>query len=177
MGDVVARSTQPALAAIKLAWWRERLEELDEGKVPAEPRLQAAVAELLPRGVTGTRLAALEAGWATLLEQEPDPDVALDRGAALFRLAAQLLSPDAPKVVETAGTIYAAARLRRLGLAPEGLLDIPEVSRIPLVLRPLTGLAALAVRDLRKERPPFELEATPGRAWTLLRHRLTGFVR
>ena len=42
LGDVVAKATEPALAAIKLAWWRERLEELDSGQAPAEPRLKAA---------------------------------------------------------------------------------------------------------------------------------------
>ena len=51
MGDVVARATQPALGAVKLAWWRERLEELDQGMVPAEPRLRAVAEQLLPRGV------------------------------------------------------------------------------------------------------------------------------
>ncbi len=48
--DVVMRLTQPALAAIKLAWWRERLEEMDKGSVPAEPRLAAVARELLPKG-------------------------------------------------------------------------------------------------------------------------------
>jgi phytoene synthase len=71
MADVVVRSTQPALGAIKLAWWRERLEELDQGKVPAEPRLQAAAAELLPRGISGAELAGLEDAWSALLEQSP----------------------------------------------------------------------------------------------------------
>src|SRR5215211_6804297 len=71
MGEVIARATEPALAAIKLAWWRERLEELDEGKIPAEPRLQAAADELLTRSISGTRLAELEGGWATLLEEQP----------------------------------------------------------------------------------------------------------
>src|SRR5215210_353370 len=69
MGAVVARATEPALAAIKLAWWREQLEELDQGKVPAEPRLRAAAAELVRRGIKGAELTALEAGWATLLDE------------------------------------------------------------------------------------------------------------
>src|SRR5215217_5771226 len=58
-GEIVVRSTQPALGAIKLAWWRERLAELDQGIVPDEPRLQAAVAELLPRGVSGADLSRI----------------------------------------------------------------------------------------------------------------------
>src|SRR5215211_4208004 len=72
MGDVVAKATEPALAAIKLAWWRERLQELDTGKVPAEPRLQAAADELLTRDVAGSELAKLEEGWAELLTQHPN---------------------------------------------------------------------------------------------------------
>src|SRR5688572_10800388 len=71
LAAVVARSTEPALAAIKLAWWREQLERLDSEARPAEPRLRAAAAELLPRGVTGAMLAGLEEGWATLLDEEP----------------------------------------------------------------------------------------------------------
>jgi len=70
MADVVVRSTEPRLAAIKLAWWRERLEELDDGKVPAEPRLQAAAEHLLSRGVTGAELSRLEDGWLMALQTE-----------------------------------------------------------------------------------------------------------
>ena len=61
MADVVARATQPALGAVKLVWWRERLEDLDQGKVPAEPRLAAAAQDLLLRGITGAHLGLLEA--------------------------------------------------------------------------------------------------------------------
>jgi len=98
MADVVMRATQPALAAIKLAWWRERLEELDHGKVPAEPRLRAAVSELRPRGITGAELARLEEGWAALLAEQPDSDRALERGARLFALAGRLLGADAAEL-------------------------------------------------------------------------------
>jgi phytoene synthase len=170
MADVVARSTQPTLGAIKLAWWRERLEELDEGKIPAEPRLQAAAAELLPRGISGAQLAGLEAGWAALLDHEPDWDVALARGATLFQMAARLLGDDAASIIESAGKLYAAGYFARLGRAPHRLpvsTDIPRASRH---LRPLTGLAVLANRDLHSREP----EGTPARAWALLSHRLTG---
>ena len=54
MGDVLRTTREPMLGPIRLAWWRERLEELDEsGEAPAEPRLQAVVRELLPRAVSG----------------------------------------------------------------------------------------------------------------------------
>ena len=172
MADVVARSTEPALAAIKLAWWRERLEELDHGKVPAEPRLQAAASELVSRGISGAELAGLEEGWAVLLQQNVDMNVLLSRGAVLFALAARLIDADPPGTLAVAGGIYAAGGITRRGLMPP---DVPVTSWVPPIpgaFRRLTMLAALSRRDLSRREP----EATPGRAWTLLRHRLTGRI-
>ena len=170
MADVVTQSTQPALGAIKLAWWRERLEELDGGKVPAEPRLKAAAAALLPRGISGADLAQLETGWAALLQEQVDPDAALSFGETLFRLAARLLGERAPGFLEIHGRLFAAGALTRRALDRDGLFVVTESPRVPRQFRPLTGLAALALRDLRRDEP----EGAPGRAWTLLRHRLTG---
>ena len=169
MGDVVARATQPALAAIKLAWWRERLQELDEGKVPAEPRLQAAATELLPRGLAGGELAELEAGWAELIAERPDSEIAFQRGVTLFGLAARLLGADAPDL-GTAGRLYAAGSWQRRSLSVPGEILVAELPLVPRALRPLTALAALAKRDLARTEP----EGTPSRAWMLLRHRFTG---
>ena len=170
LADVVARSTQPALGGIKLAWWRERLEELDAGKVPAEPRLQAAASELLPRGVSGADLAQLETGWAALLQEQIDVEAVLSGGVTLFTLAARLLEQKPPDFLDIHGRLYAAGTLTRRGIAPGGLFVITESPRMPSRIRPLTGLAVLALRDMRRAEP----EGTPGRAWKLLRHRLTG---
>ena len=173
MADVVVRSTQPALAAIKLAWWRERLEELDQRKVPAEPRLHDAARELLPRGITGASLSQLEDGWTTLLEEVPDARRVLDRGAVLFRLGTRLLKSEVDeRTIGLAGTLYAVADVRRRGL---GEFQLPETGalKVPRSARPLTLLAAVARRDLRRGQL-LEPEATPDRAWTLLRHRVTG---
>ncbi len=72
MADVVATSSQPALGAIRLAWWRERLEALDEGiAAPAEPRLKAVQGELLRRTVTGEELSKLEDAWLPLFDEFP----------------------------------------------------------------------------------------------------------
>jgi phytoene synthase len=169
MGDVVARATEPALAAIKLAWWRERLEELDAGKVPAEPRLQAAADELLTRSIGGASLAELEDGWAALLEADPDPERVAARGAKLFGLASSLLGTADP-MTGMAGRLYALVRLGHRPTVSAELARHP----FPRALRPLTALAALAARDAR--RGASEPQGTPGRAWTLLRHRLTGRI-
>jgi phytoene synthase len=178
MGDVVAKATEPALAAIKLAWWRERMQELDSGEVPAEPRLQASASELVPRGIAGAPLAELEDGWAALLEEQPDVDRIADRGAKLFEMASNLLGANDP-LIEAAGRVYAFASAAKCGFVrmAVGTEALKAISghRFPRALRPLTGLAALAARDLGRG-PDREPEATPGRAMTLLRHRLTGRI-
>ena len=179
MGDVVARATQPVLGAVKLAWWRERLEELDQGMVPAEPRLRAVAERLLPRGVSGAELAALEDGWATLLEAQVEPQRISERGAALFRLGGRLLRAEDERLGD-AGALMALVSVGRRGL-PD-LLDQARDYERPLVrhrfarrLRPLTALARLAVRDLRSG-PPFEPEGAPPRLAAMLRHRWSGIV-
>jgi hypothetical protein len=69
LADVVASSTQPALEAIRLAWWREALERVDAGPPPPEPRLQSVAAELLPRGIGGKDWPDWKRGGAALLEE------------------------------------------------------------------------------------------------------------
>ncbi len=178
MGDVVARSNELALAAIKLAWWRERLEELDQGKVPAEPRLRAAATELLPRGITGKDLADLEESWTLLLQADDQPTFmrgVASRGPRFFALAARLLNLAMDDRLESAAQSFAAADLGRRGIVDLVALKLQRSNiRVPRQARPLTALEVLARRDMRRGGPPFESEASPGRAWTLLRHRLTG---
>ena len=178
MADVVVRATQPALAAIKLAWWRERLEDLDEGKVPAEPRLQAAERELLSRGIRGRELGALEEGWAKLLEEEEPKSFILSagiRGPLLLSLAARLADPSGNYDLSDAGVEFAFVDLARRGFVDVARQRLTRIQRAyPRRIRAATALWALARRDQKLGGPPFEPEATPSRAVTLLRHRLTG---
>ena len=172
MADVVVRATEPALAAIKLAWWREQLEDLDTQAPPAETRLQAAAVVLLPKGVTGRELAGLEAGWATLLDEVPQVELIEARGKMLFELGARLLGGSCEGVAE-AGRLYAMMDVTRRELADlRGAAGVPASQRFPAVLRPLTALASLARRDFL--RGTDEPQATPGRSWALMRHRMTG---
>lgn len=170
MAEVVASATQPALAAIKLAWWREALEKLDNAPPPGEPRLQAVAEHLQPRSVNGAELGGLEDGWLTLLEEEPDQERIRKRGELLFALAARLLGQPSANIGE-AGAIWAEAdAARRFGRPlPRTASKLAGDRR----LRPITALTALAMRDIRRGND-LEAEATPGRAWTLLRHRITG---
>ena len=177
MGEVVASSSQPALGAIRLAWWREALQRLDINPAPPEPRLKAAATILLPRGITGTDLAGLEDGWTALLDEQPDIGRIAARGARLFDLAARLLGLGDP-LLDAAGSLYALGDATRRGWAAH--LSMEEMRllsrhRFARRLRPLTALARLAARDV-KQAPSVEPEATPGRAAALLSHRLFGTV-
>lgn len=178
LAEAVATSTQPALGAIRLAWWREALERLDSSAPQPEPRLQAAAAELLPRGVTGAMLAGLEDGWATLLEEEPDIERVGERGAKLFAIGATLLGASDPRLA-AAGRLFSQEQVARKGLMavprPMDELNALASHRFARRLRPLTALARLAARDV-KQSIGFEPEATPRRAAALLSHRLFGRV-
>lgn len=175
---MVASSTQPALGAIRLAWWREALERLDTNPPPPEPRLQSAAAELLSRGVTGAALAELEDGWAAVLDEEPDVERVGGRGVKLFTIAAVLLGGK-DEGLRPAGKLFAKAQVARMQLMamsdPTGEMRQLAGHRFPRRLRPLTALARLAARDVRLA-PTIEAQATPGRAAALLSHRLFGMV-
>jgi 15-cis-phytoene synthase len=177
MGEVVASSSQPALGAIRLAWWREALQRLDINPAPPEPRLKAAATILLPRGITGIDLAGLEDGWTALLDEQPDIGRIGARGARLFDLAARLLGLGDP-LLDAAGSLYALGDATRRGWAaylPVEEMRLLSRHRFARRLRPLTALARLAARDV-KQAPSVEPEATPGRAAALLSHRLFGTV-
>jgi phytoene synthase len=176
LAEVVTSSTQPALGAIRLAWWREALERLDTNSPPPEPRLQAVASELKPRGISAKDLAALEDGWATLLDEVPDVVRIGNRGATLFRIAAKLLGGD-DRQLEDAGRLFAIGQVTRNKLTASEIQSPPlahlAAHRFPRALRPITAFARLAARDLQRV-PAIEPEATPGRAAALLRHRLFG---
>ena len=178
LADVVMTSTQPALGAIRLAWWREALERLDTNSPPPEPRLQAVAVELLPRGVTGVMLAELEDGWAALLDDEPDIERIWARGAKLFKIGSQLLGADDP-LLAIAGRLFANGQVARKRLLdvhfPTEELHQLAGHRFARRLRSITALARLAARDARQS-PAIEPEATPGRAVALLSHKLFGIV-
>jgi phytoene synthase len=189
MGDVVRTTTEPQVGAIRLAWWRERLEELDAGGLaPAEPRLQAVVAELLPRKVRGSELAGLERGWLSLFDPFPwdvgTSEVIWFRGRRLFAIAGQLLART-NDAIEEAGGLWALVDVaRNCSDAQSRAMLLSQArafakrlagSRFSGALRPLSMLAALAVRDIARGEP-FETEGAPGRAAAMLRHRLSGRI-
>lgn len=180
--DIVASTTQPALGAIRMAWWRERIQELDAaGAAPAEPRLRSISRQLLGRGISGEELSTLEDAWLPLLEPFPwdarQADGLRLRGRVLFRIGARLLSGEAGDA-ESAGAFWslvdgvrhcsdADSRHYLCSAARNSLAEVP--TRLPSVIRPLTILAALAAYDLR---PGGRL----GRVGAALAHRLRGSI-
>jgi phytoene synthase len=91
LADLALGAAQPALAAIKLAWWRDQLASLDTQPPPPEPLLLQVVSDLMVAGVSGADCAALAEGWLGVVDEQPDP---APRGAMLFRLLGRLLGSD-----------------------------------------------------------------------------------
>lgn len=186
MCDVVAKATEPALAAIKLAWWRERLEEIDRGIVPAEPVLEATAQLVAETTLTGTLLAELVERWEPLLDDFPWEGetfgAVAGRGAFLFGFAGMILGTGQPELAALAGSLWSLVDVARhcsdadsrdvlievAGGRLEGFSGTAEAS-----VRPLTMLGLLARRDIERW-PDIEPEATPGRAWVMIAHKLTG---
>ena len=188
MGEVVRTTREPLLGPIKLAWWRERLEELDGvTPPPAEPRLQGVARDLLPTGVRGRDLAGLERGWLGLFDPFPwDTGIAEAvwfRGRLLFATAARAIGQTTDDDIEEAGGLWALVDVARHCSDPGSRAMLLQQActlarklgglRFPAPLRPISMLAALAVRDCSRGEP-FEREGTAGRAAGMLKHRLSG---
>lgn len=186
LASVLSTGKEPLISQIRLAWWRGALEKLDREAAPSEPVLRALAAHVLPAGVSGAELSAMEAGWAVLLSAEPltAADLALyasARGGLLFRYTARLLGEPSPgPAVEAGGGAWALIDLARHSTdAPDAeaaaaAARAAQPTRWPAHLRPLGMLAALARRDADPERPRWEPQGAPGRMLRMLRHRLTG---
>lgn len=190
MGAIVAAARDPLIGSMRLVWWRDALGALDDrnAKVPAEPLLQALSALLIPAGVRGTDMAALEDGWAALLESEAIAPEQIDghgagRGAPLFRLSARLLGQE-PGDIDAAGAGWALADLghrlqsfesRELArAAARDRLAQVDIGRWPRSLRPLGLLVVLARQDAELPAGQLRRQASPKRLFRSLAYALLG---
>lgn len=183
LAAVVDTTTEPMLGQIRLAWWREQLQALDAGAVPAQPTLAALAAELLPRGISAASLEPLEDASLALFDDDLEGHATAR--AALFDTALRVLvaSPDAAltEAVRTLGAGWALVEAGRQGRAlTPAHLDRATAAlaprRAPAAARPLFALAALARADLAALRqgqalPP---RGSPGRQARLLWSIVTG---
>jgi phytoene synthase len=183
-GQVVASTAEPMIGLMRLAWWREALERLDGRSSPAEPLLVALTQHVLPHGVTGEMLAAIEHGWAALVDGEPDADAIArhgrERGRNLFGAASILLGTHDERL-GSAGEVWAltdlghrhsdasvreTARARAVSFAA----SIP-IGRWPARARALASLYVLARRDARSAE---RAQGSPKRMLRMLALRLLG---
>jgi phytoene synthase len=183
-GQVVASTTEPMIGLMRLAWWREALEKLDRDSAPAEPLLRLLADHVLPHGVRGAKMAAIEDGWAALIDGEPDADAIArhgrERGGNLFAAGAALLGADEARLA-SAGEIWALvdlghrhseAQVRAIALARANQLIANAPSeRWAKAARPLAALSALAVGDARTAN---RAQGSPRRLLRMLALRLTG---
>ncbi|HEX8445483.1 MAG TPA: squalene/phytoene synthase family protein [Sphingomonas sp.] len=185
LGDVVATTSEPAVGAIRLAWWRDALLRLDEAPAPAEPLLRAVAEKVLPR-VAGATLATLPEGWGAVLDADPS-DVALDsygldRGATLFAAAADLLHAPG-EAVRAPGAGWALVDLahgsrdrglRIAALAAAGRAMTAWDGRVPRGLRPLGMLGMLARIDVAAGPDVQRRQGAPSRIARMMRYRMIG---
>ena len=137
LAQVVASTSEPMLGEIRLAWWRDALTALDAGQVPAQPLLALIAAEVLPRGVSGAELTALEDRWLGLIGSDDVPESHFAGGGAFFVLQARIGGGD-------------LGMARRLGEA--WAKGEPAFGPVAIPLRPLFGLVQLAARDAARAR-------------------------
>lgn len=175
---------------MRLIWWRDALAALDEGDaaIPAEPLLGAVAAQILPTGLSGQAVSALEEGWAALIEEdEPGTQQVVahgeGRGGTLFALSAALLG-SVPDDVGRAGEGWAladlghrlrdpAVREQARALAAERLAQV-DIAPWPATLRPLGLLVVLARIDAAMPVDRQRRQGAPKRLLRALAYRVTG---
>lgn len=168
---IVARTSEPMLGQMRLAWWREAL-----GKPVAERPRGDAVLDAIGRDWAGREaaLVALVDGWEVLVTSERlDPAAIEAFGAGRGAFFAQFCGNSGSDV-----QAHAAAAGKRWALAdtaasvsdPDecaaliaaGLTPAPRGGRLPSSLRGLAVLDALALRSLRRGgRPLMEGRGAP----------------
>ncbi len=184
LAQLMRTTSQPAVAQLRLAWWRDALAALDHAPAPAQPVLRGLEADLLPLGVRGGALVPIVHGWEVLVEEDRLDPEALRRFAEgrglVFEIAGAVMGGRGEPLA-AAGQGWALADLaNHLSTAQEAeqaralarpLLVAATTARWGRPVRALGALAHLAGRDL--SRGP-EAVASPQRVGRMLWHRLTG---
>ena len=146
---------EPIAAQLRLAWWRDQLNQPRHAWPRGEPILEALRTWADPGG-----LAILADGWESLLKERLDADAISDfaegRGAA-FGLLARELAPDAQDRARALGRVWAAADLAahlsnpaERQLAVDYGLSLERPLPVPRALRPLAVLSLMGARALRR---------------------------
>lgn len=158
LAALVRQAREPIIGQMRLAWWRERLEEPVEQRPAGSPQLDA----LAPWNGREAALVALVDGWEHLLgDALGEPAIAsFARGRA--GAFAALAEPECEAAALLAGKRWALADLaahldspgeRRAVLAAADELGGAPVT-LPRALRPLAVLDGLARRSLARGGAP-----------------------
>ncbi|VXC95319.1 squalene/phytoene synthase family protein [Sphingomonas sp. AX6] len=184
LAALLRTTSEPAIAQIRLAWWREEIARLGQGPVPAMPVLAGLAGHVLVRGVDPARLVEIVEGWEVLIEAETLDREALatfaaKRGGTLFTVGGDLLGVEVGRL---AGEGWALGDLsRHLASVDEVIIArdmarerLSDTSRWPRASRALGAVAAIAAMDLAL--PPHVVPpiGSPKRVARLAWMRLTG---
>lgn len=184
LAALLRTTSEPAIAQIRLAWWREEIARLVPGTPPAMPVLAGLSEHVLPRGIDPVRLVLIVEGWEVLIEaQALDRNTlmnfAASRGGTLFAIGGDLL--DVP-VDAAAGEGWALSDLARhlanvdeAAIAREFAQERLSVKRRwPRAARSLGAVAAIASMDLALPSGAAPPIGSPKRVARLAWMRLTG---
>lgn len=171
LARIVARTTEPMLGQMRLAWWREALGKPVEDRPRGDLVLDAISAEWAGREAV---LATMVDGWEVLVTADQlDRDAIEAFGAqrsAFFGALDGDLRPAEAEMVAAAGFRWALADAagsvsdagERAMLIEAGLGRTAPQERMPRPLRGLAVLNALAVRALQRGgRPMMEGRGAP----------------
>ncbi|MBA28361.1 MAG: hypothetical protein CME95_06315 [Hyphomonadaceae bacterium] len=162
LADAVRQASEPIIAQMKLAWWRDRF-----AQSPAEwPKGEPLLARLAGWNADLAKLGALVDGWEELVAEGALGDSAImafgEGHAAAWSVAAQALGHDGPPLPDQCARLWAFADLaahcssaedaERVRTMASDLLARP-VPRLPRALRPFAVLGALGRRSLRSGQP------------------------
>ena len=157
LAEAGARTSQPMMAQLRLAWWRERL------KAPARdwPKGEPLLAALACWDAERAALAALVDGWEAVLVGEDGGDALAEaRVSAMLALARLCGMAAGPEIERAARDWQAPASASAVG-----------AKTLPRPMRPLAVLRMLAMREAGRRDG---VAAPLGDAVALLRLALTG---
>lgn len=157
LAQSLAGATEPALAQIKLAWWRDELRKprRDGDPFPPDPLLANLTRDF--HGHENVPIALID-GWESLLTEQPWAEAACTafiagRAKSFAGLAALSPRPEAAKAASEHGRYWAMADLTTM--QPNVGYDQPgSLPKLPRELRALAVIGGLARRALLRGGKP-----------------------
>jgi 15-cis-phytoene synthase len=161
LGKAIRSVSEPALAQLRLAWWRD---QLSEDAPPASDPVLVAVRGICSNSmVRSERLARLVNGWESMLHDGALSDAELndyatERGLGVFATAADVTGQSLGAEGERAAKLWALvdyAKRKGDGVAARQALEQAHrhagfAKNMPLELRPFAILTRFAEHDLRR---------------------------